>query len=753
MKDWAKVLEGAKSQPDQLKQFLQDPGLMSSGNKRLSLKGFHKEALCHGQQLHHFTLAMSELLDARVSDKVFLKVSQDHVRETVAHEIGHTIGLRHNFAGITGGNYPLSQREDLFKSYLTEGETPDGTVVVNSVMDYIPLQESVMTGDQIHRGRNSFAYDQFAVDVLYKNLDQDEPEEAPAFCTDSHARRFVDCRPFNLNASPVEYAKWQTRKNVQQLPRMLAEYFISRVKSVEEGEDRLPIDQIVYPSFYWSLKILNPRFQALSAMERGSRSLLIDRSYGWITEANIEDADKQFAQWVNSELEKHGQGDWGNILDHIPENFSDVVIKEFGQIIESEAYRKGTGPGGAYEFSISEIARMKKAVRNYMPELEKSLGLVDVLQLHTLSEISNEEVGEKGRELDDAVSKYLGDKASSVVFATKRSREDPESLVAKFSLMRLQVKATISEKDQNIFLKKMILLKMMLEQMKELNYLHDDGEPTKKYKPEELETIASGLLNEELEKLMSQIDLDSLLGAVTGSPDDHSQPDVGMQPENSETNVLGQDPQNSLMAILETTNVSELEKKLSQDSGFKMALAGSVERLRTGLIGREHGRHTFTGLQRDRDLITRINGLLTDSPLSNDHESEMGPDSGRMEIDSRAEEPQDAEEPEPMAMEVPVSLHLPVVLPEFRHENAVRVLAARLLDNKKGESPAFGLRDRSELADRYTEFYNTFLRGEKIPKGSLPKQTKALSVFIQENDRVLNSFSDSSLLSLLLGLL
>jgi predicted Zn-dependent protease len=28
-----------------------------------------------------------------------LRASQDYVREVVAHEVGHVLGLRHNFAG------------------------------------------------------------------------------------------------------------------------------------------------------------------------------------------------------------------------------------------------------------------------------------------------------------------------------------------------------------------------------------------------------------------------------------------------------------------------------------------------------------------------------------------------------------------------------------------------------------------------------------------------------------------------------
>ncbi len=59
-------------------------------------------------------LASDELTDAAV-----LRVSQDYVREVVAHEVGHVLGLRHNFAGSLAGTLPQKELDDWFRAYIS----------------------------------------------------------------------------------------------------------------------------------------------------------------------------------------------------------------------------------------------------------------------------------------------------------------------------------------------------------------------------------------------------------------------------------------------------------------------------------------------------------------------------------------------------------------------------------------------------------------------------------------------------------
>ena len=53
-----------------------------------------------------------------LTDEAVLRVAQDYVREVVAHEVGHIMGLRHNFAGSLGATLSAKELNDWFKAYL-----------------------------------------------------------------------------------------------------------------------------------------------------------------------------------------------------------------------------------------------------------------------------------------------------------------------------------------------------------------------------------------------------------------------------------------------------------------------------------------------------------------------------------------------------------------------------------------------------------------------------------------------------------
>jgi len=92
----------------------------------------------------------------------FAEYMQEYYRETIAHEIGHVLGLRHNFRGSTA----LS---------------PTGASA--SVMDYLPRAE-----------RNKYdgpgSYDMAAIDFAYNGKNPSSPQP---FCTDEDLNKYYDC--------------------------------------------------------------------------------------------------------------------------------------------------------------------------------------------------------------------------------------------------------------------------------------------------------------------------------------------------------------------------------------------------------------------------------------------------------------------------------------------------------------------------------------------------------------------------------
>lgn len=135
-----------------------------------------------------------EDLSSEEQDKIFQRVANDYVRAVVAHEVGHALGLRHNFAGSLATTLTPANYDEKVLGYFLRDEVEPTEEIVSTVMDYTPLLVSAMTGAKIRKKEANFAYDQAA--IQWGHMDQDLPASVPAFCTDGDrgANRYSDCK-------------------------------------------------------------------------------------------------------------------------------------------------------------------------------------------------------------------------------------------------------------------------------------------------------------------------------------------------------------------------------------------------------------------------------------------------------------------------------------------------------------------------------------------------------------------------------
>ncbi|MEZ4741090.1 MAG: zinc-dependent metalloprotease [Bdellovibrionota bacterium] len=409
------AVSGRRAAADILRRISSNDGTAQSHSSythdfhRVSLKGFEQEALCFADLNNSFAQGISNLLQQNASDDQILALSKAYIRTVVAHEVGHTLGLRHNFAGSLAGNYGLNESDDVIQSILTTGNVPADKEVSSTVMDYIPFNFSAVLGTQILS--KPLAYDQMAINYLYNDIEAKQ-SDSPLFCTDTHRGHFYDCNVFDVGSSMEEYARDALDEGLNRIPDSIARYFINYAKSPAVGNDALSLNDININAADLAKGILSARSFALAGLSTEQKSIAIYRQFESDSDLYIDRI--QSAQ--NNELlsQVHALNGWANILGTIPTDYKNQIISKFNQIIESDAYRSGVGPGGSYAFTDSEIAQMQNTFALFAEKLANALLTAEVESFSELKNISDSDVSYEF--LD-----YLSKEVSRILNATEGS--------------------------------------------------------------------------------------------------------------------------------------------------------------------------------------------------------------------------------------------------------------------------------------------------------------------------------------------
>ncbi len=256
------------------------------------------EQMAHGLQ----ELLASDAL----TDEAVLRVAQDYVREVVAHEVGHIMGLRHNFAGSLGATLSAKELNEWFKAYLT-GKSLDAytnKLASTSIMEYTVFKGSAFVGWQIRTQKSPLPHDHAAIAWGYYDSAEARTNKL-LFATDDDVGRYGDVQRFDYGVDPVVSAYSEIAQMIDLLPNSVIEKFIA-ARSPQNPHDQIPLELVNLNYTQTANEIAYQFANQLAWFRADTRSLRVENDFDFIGETNLK--DRQAAHWkfLNRQIETLG---------------------------------------------------------------------------------------------------------------------------------------------------------------------------------------------------------------------------------------------------------------------------------------------------------------------------------------------------------------------------------------------------------------------------------------------------------------
>ncbi len=328
-------------------------GIQETGSKKLSaaVKTFSAKSLAVGKDIRK---AMAD----------------DFLRLLIAHEIGHTLGLRHNFAASSDSLLTFAERERIFADYLQTGKIPENTKSpANSVMDYLPLEDWLILSQIIKK--TALPYDVKAVNWGYGTAGVEPKYDSLNYCHDTNEGRFIDCYAFDSGGNPFDNLAGETAQLFEEIPEIILNRYIA-AKIDTNPASKQEIAEVTPSALGLAFKVASSLFDGLLPLKIEFDVKSIIDTYANLNGQNRNEYSEDVGNWLTSKLDEAGGYD--RIFGIIEPSYFFTTIENFkprfNELLRSEKIKTLT----RFDFTTTAFTNAELAIISKEAE-----GLFDML--------------------------------------------------------------------------------------------------------------------------------------------------------------------------------------------------------------------------------------------------------------------------------------------------------------------------------------------------------------------------------------
>ncbi|MDG0818212.1 zinc-dependent metalloprotease [Bdellovibrio svalbardensis] len=201
-------------------------------------------------------------LAREATDSQRLRLAQDSVRATVAHELGHAFGLRHNFAGSFSSKVSVEQIKEAAKTYLKDKEHP-GLETTTSIMDYVSGIDNILSSARTKY--SALSYDKMAMDWAYSGDNSALSEAVSKYCTDddialgnSQGLSVYGCERFDAGNNPMLRKYLDAKDEKENLVNVLFASIIGRMYPGDRPDVVNNLESVLKDTVKWAKADMTP---------------------------------------------------------------------------------------------------------------------------------------------------------------------------------------------------------------------------------------------------------------------------------------------------------------------------------------------------------------------------------------------------------------------------------------------------------------------------------------------------------------